>query len=329
MDPLDVHGLRVFVTVADLGSFSAAARELNTTQPTVSRTVDRLETNLGVALVHRTTRCLSLTPAGEVFLREARRALDQVGATVALTRRAATRPGRLVLAVKPDGDAGLLATALPTFEAAGQPVDLILRETPDLAPAVRTGLADVCLVGGPVDLAGLDHELVLTERRFAVLPTDHRLAHRDVVDLDDLVDDAVLRWPHLPAGLDRFYQGLRHDDEPRAGTAPVAADLAEALRLVELGRAVTFLPDSVVRRFAGRRIVSVPVVDLAPSALDIAWRPNSRDLVLARFIEHIHAAARGAGAQTSTRAPTKRRAARTGIDGGERPSSSRVTASGG
>lgn len=67
---------RFYVRVADAGSFSVAAKELGVTQPSVSRQVSALEAHLGVALLHRTTRSLTLTDDGRIFLGHARAALD-------------------------------------------------------------------------------------------------------------------------------------------------------------------------------------------------------------------------------------------------------------
>jgi DNA-binding transcriptional LysR family regulator len=291
MDDVEVRELRTFLAAIDHGSFSAAARALGTTQPTVSRTVARLEEVVGARLVERTTRALTLTASGTALADQARRALDQVSAAVALARRAAHEPGRLVVAVKPDGDAGLLDAAVATFEAPDRTVSLILGETETLADAVRTGRADACLVAGPVDLADLDTDLVLSEPRYAVLPPDHPLTGRERLRRADLADVPMLTWPAVSPALDRYYQGLLPDEPARRTPGPSAATLADAIRLVELGRGVTLLPASVCARFAERRIAVVPVEDLAPSDLRVAWRPSSRDLTLAAFVRHVHASA--------------------------------------
>lgn len=283
MDEPTLVDLRAFVLAAGAGSFSAAARELGTTQPTVSRTVARLEQRLGVPLLVRSTRGLVLTPAGEVLQREATRVLDQARAAVELTRRAHRAPGRLVVAVKPDGDAGALAEVLPAMESSGHAVDLLLRETHLLPEAVRTGEADVCLVAGPVALEGLEHDLLLAEPRYAVLAAGHPLAERAALTSADLVGEVVARWPHLPADLDHFYRGAA-PEEPAPDHGIDVDGLAEALRLVELGRAVTFLPASVVARFARPGIRAVPVDGLAPSTLVVAWRAGSTDPVLAALV---------------------------------------------
>ncbi len=90
---------RAFVRVVEAGSFSAVAREANTSQPTISRQVAALERHLGCALLRRTTRRLTLTEDGRIFHEQARRALEAVAeAEAAVGRRKARPSGRLRLA---------------------------------------------------------------------------------------------------------------------------------------------------------------------------------------------------------------------------------------
>jgi DNA-binding transcriptional LysR family regulator len=97
MDPLPLF--RTFVRVVEAQSFSAVARELRTTQPTISRQVAALERHLGCALLRRTTRRLALTEDGRVFHEQARRALEAVAeAEAAVGSRRARPGGRLRLA---------------------------------------------------------------------------------------------------------------------------------------------------------------------------------------------------------------------------------------
>ena len=72
--------LRVFVTVAELGSFSAAARELGVSQPAVSQNVAELERQVGTALFERNKSSLSITPAGENLKKYAAEILHWYGA---------------------------------------------------------------------------------------------------------------------------------------------------------------------------------------------------------------------------------------------------------
>jgi DNA-binding transcriptional LysR family regulator len=92
-----LEAMRVFVRVAETGGFSTVARELGTSQPTVSRIVAALEEHLGARLLHRSTRAVTLTDDGRQFYGAALRAL---GATAEVEgavghRRGRPRPGRL------------------------------------------------------------------------------------------------------------------------------------------------------------------------------------------------------------------------------------------
>ncbi len=72
---MELEQLRMFITAAETGGFSAAGRSLYTSHSTVSRAVSVLEKELGVKLISRTNRLLSLTPAGELLLKEGRELL--------------------------------------------------------------------------------------------------------------------------------------------------------------------------------------------------------------------------------------------------------------
>ena len=81
MNTIEVRELVHFTTVADALHFGVAAEKLGISQPPLSRSIARLERRLGFALFHRTTRRISLTPAGEAFLTDCRRLLaDMDGA---------------------------------------------------------------------------------------------------------------------------------------------------------------------------------------------------------------------------------------------------------
>src|SRR6202011_5121766 len=102
----------------------------------------QLERRLGVTLFERTTRAVTLTEAGRVLTREARVALDAVSAAALRTQRASTREPRLLLAMKPGGDAGLLPAILAAYEREPEvlPVDVVFdADSPRL---LREGQAD-------------------------------------------------------------------------------------------------------------------------------------------------------------------------------------------
>ncbi|NJP88488.1 LysR family transcriptional regulator [Nonomuraea sp. FMUSA5-5] len=206
MNDLEVRQLRYFVAVAEELHFGRAAERLGMAQPPLSRAIGRLERRVGVRLLERTTRHVALTPAGEVFLRDARIALDTINAAVRRARHAGRPEPRLRLALKADHDAGLLPRILSAYhsEDIAPVVELVHGARGEQAPALRDGRADVALVSGPFDDRGLDHEPLLTEPRLVALAAGDPLAARPSLRLSDfagrrLPSGALVEQPGLPS----------------------------------------------------------------------------------------------------------------------------------
>lgn len=269
---MESRPLRYFVAVAEELNFARAAERLGMSAPPLSRAIRNLEAELGVTLFERTTHRVALTPAGEVLLAEAVPVLDALTAAARRTRRAAEAAPELVLAVKPDGAAGLLDTLLTRYaaEADALPVGIRLCGWGEQTRLLREGEADVALVHEPFDLAGLDTEILAQEERVAVLPSTHPLAAREQVTL------TALGLPRDPAGLHHYLDAVvdRH----------AVRDLPELLALVEFGDLVTVLPASVAERYPRPGVVYRPVPDAPAATLAIAWPQQARSRALAALV---------------------------------------------
>jgi DNA-binding transcriptional LysR family regulator len=310
MDQLSLAELRVFAAVADQLNLSHAAVRLGIGQPSVSRSLSRLERRLGVQLAVRTTRAVTLTTAGHVLHRQARVVLDAVNAAQQLTRRAVDDPNALLVGCKPDGDAGLLPDVLELFAADTRavPVALTLAAPGELVARLRRGELDVGLIQGPFDHAGLDHELLLDEPRLLAVPPGDRLAEIPSLRISDIPRHRMSCWPGVPLELDLYYRGLDLNSAlpmPFPGSSgmlsapgPQARDLAEALRLVELGRAVTLVPSSVAERYRDRQVHYVAVYGASAAPLTAAWAAGSRSPQIAAFIRAATTAAAAAAQRT-------------------------------
>lgn len=111
-----LHSMRVYARVIDCGSFAGAARELNLSPAVVTRLVADLEEHLGARLINRTTRRLSLTDIGEVYLERVRVILTEVEEAEALASAAASEPrGHLRVLSTPAFAVHQLAKHLPAF----------------------------------------------------------------------------------------------------------------------------------------------------------------------------------------------------------------------
>lgn len=271
MDRLGTRELAYFVAVAEELHFGRAAARLGIAQPPLSRAIASLERRVGTALLRRTSRSVTLTPAGEVLLHEAGRTLQAADAALRRARRAGDEEPRLSLVMKTGGDAGLLPEVLRAYEAdaAAVPVEVLVCGTGEQALHLRDGRADVAFLHLPYDdVRGLDIEPLREERQVAVLPREHRLAGRASVSLDELRDEPLPRWPGM---------------SPGQASGPEVRDSGQLLQLIALGRTVAVLPESVLRHLRSD-LVGVPVPDAPPTTVVVAWPEQSCSLAVAAFV---------------------------------------------
>ncbi len=287
VDTLETRELRYFTAVAEELHFGRAAERLGMAQPPLSRAIQQLERRLGVRLLERNRRGVSLTGAGEVLLHEGRAALDAATAAARRTRRAggADGPGgrggpggprpRLVLAVKAAGSHELLRKLLDAHaaEPGAAEIEVLPCGICEQEELLRDGRADVALMHAPFNsLAGFDSEELMTEGQVAVLPAGHPVAARETLSLAEVGDIPGLplaRWP-------------RHGTYP-PGPGPEIQNLTQLAQLIALGRTVGVVPDSA-RAWLWAEHAAVPLTDAPPVVTHIAWPAHSRSLALAGLI---------------------------------------------
>ena len=273
---METRELRYFVAVAEELHFGRAAERLGIAQPPLSRAVQQLERRLGVALLERTNRTITLTGPGRVLLREGRAALDAVAAADRRTRRAASAGPGLVLVTKAGASSELLSKLLHAYaaEPGAVAVDVLLCGPGEQERHLRDGRADVALLHRPFDsTAGLDTEELHTEGQIAVLPAGHPLTtepHLRMADVAALPGLPLPRWPE-PDGT--------YPDGPGAEVR----DHVQLLQLVALGRAAAVLPESVRTRMH-EGLTAVPLLDAPTVTTVIAWPPHSRSQPLAALV---------------------------------------------
>jgi DNA-binding transcriptional LysR family regulator len=267
--------LRYFVAVAEELNFARAAERLGMSAPPLSRAIRRLEDELGVLLFVRTTHSVALTPAGTVLLAEARIALDTLQAAQRRAQRAGSPDPKLVLALKADGDAGLLDSILARYGAdpASQPVAIRLCEWGEQPQLLRQGEADAALVHEPFDRTGLDAETLAVEPRIVALPAAHPLVARDRVRLADL---GLPTEPGHPTAFRRYLTPTADEHRVR--------DIPQLLTLVELGELIQVLPESIRTRYPRPGVAYRPVLDAPPATLTITWPQQSRSKATAALV---------------------------------------------
>jgi LysR family hca operon transcriptional activator len=193
---MELRHLRYFIAVAEEGSFiNAAERRLHTAQPSLSRQIRDLESEVGVKLLERKARGIVLTAAGQVFLDNARLVLMQVGAAVESARRAERpkKPG-LVVGFLAGQEVIWLSETLRILqeEAPGTDITISSLSSPELASALMQNKMDVALLRRETQTSGLAFKLLIKEPLIVILPANHRLAKRRSIRRQDLVGETFI-----------------------------------------------------------------------------------------------------------------------------------------
>lgn len=170
---MDLRALRYFVFVARFGGFTRAADALRIAQPALSRQIRKLERDLGVQLLVRTTRGVELTRQGALLLERAEQIFHSVDETVADVRNSAEHTvGRVTVALPPATGLMLVTPFARGLREALPGVTLHLREGVgnSLVEYVLNGYADLSVVHNPPAIAELEITPLVTERMVLVLP---------------------------------------------------------------------------------------------------------------------------------------------------------------
>ncbi|MDA0164372.1 LysR substrate-binding domain-containing protein [Solirubrobacter ginsenosidimutans] len=276
---MELRHLRVFVTLAEELHFGRTALRLHLTQPSVSGQLRQLEADLGVRLIRRNARQVTLTDVGVGFLRDARRVLEQADAAAGGVRRfqdgvrASLRIGYLCDAVPERFPLALRRTAhgFPPTR-----VVLSTGEPQKLLEDLRDDLLDVAVVSLPAPVAGLRVTRVGFERAVAAVPSN--LDRDDASPLELLAQHTLLTLPRRrnPAFYDALIAALRSAGLPGSLVEVEAASIEPLLMEVACGAGCALVPESVMlrwrapgvtfRRVAGDTAVGCDMAAVTPDA---------------------------------------------------------------
>jgi DNA-binding transcriptional LysR family regulator len=295
---VEVRQLRYFVAVAERGSVSQAALDPHLSQSALSEALRKLEIELGVELLVRSSRGVAPTPAGDALLAEARGAIERVDAALDAARRAGRgEAGRLRVGFEAAGAGRLSTLARARFLARFPDVRVEPRqfEWGGEVVALRDGQCDIAFVWLPADLTGLRWELVASERRFAGLAADHPLARRSELSVLELTDEPIMWTRRAPRyWIDWWAVNPRPDGrEPRWG--PENDNVEEMLEQVADGSAYCIVPASMTEFYARPDLAWTPIADIDPLRIALAWREHEHSPLVAAFAAVVRELRAGGG----------------------------------
>lgn len=288
---MELRHLRFFVAVAEEGSLTTAAgKRLHTAQPSLSRQIRDLEFEVGAELLTRSVKGVELTPAGRAFLDHARLALAQVEAAGAAARRA-SKPAKasFALGFLTGQEMDWLPEAMRILRDDLPSIDVTVSShySPDLADALMRGKLDLAFMRREANLPDLEYRQVVSEPIVAVMPSDHRLAAKKSVSVQEIAREPFI---HMSATAPVFRQVI--DDYFRENGLAVKSEqtidnLGMAMSLVASTRALTLLPKYALN-FLTWSVTSRPLEGAAPTIdLVIGYNKANRSAVLKLFLSRL------------------------------------------
>jgi LysR family hca operon transcriptional activator len=290
MESVELRHLRYFVAVVEEGSLTTAAeRRLHTSQPSLSRQIRDLETQVGAELLSRSVHGVELTAAGKAFFDHARLALMQVDAAVEAARKAA-QPARKTFALgfQTGHEMNWLPRAMHVLRDELKTIQVTVCSdySPDLAEALVRGRLDLAFlrVESGYDLA---YHVVDREPLIVLMPSYHRLTAREAVRPEDFVGEIFIGGSNkasvLRAVTEDYLRRSRVDIKLDHGVD----NMAMAMSLVASTRGLALMP-AYAKNLLPWSVVSRPLEGEAPT-IDVAvgYNKSNTSPILKLFLSRL------------------------------------------
>ena len=280
MKRLDLLGVQAFICIAETGSFRAAAQNLHISQTALTRRLQKLESALGLRLIERTTRSMSITPAGLDLLPRAVRSVRELGSALDDARAKTSRPPvRIVIGCLPTIAASRLAEIVREYgrQHPHDTVHVYDRSATEIREAVLRGELDfaISVLGSPN--GELDVTPLFSEPMIVACPARHRFATRKSVRWKDLDGEPLIAIGALSGNRSLTEQVI----ESRRLSLRFAFEvqhLATAVGMVKGGAGLAILPMSAVATAVGRPLAIVPLEQPSVSRDIVLFRRRDRPL---------------------------------------------------
>jgi LysR family hydrogen peroxide-inducible transcriptional activator len=294
MADLKLKDLHYLVALADTRHFGRAAERSFVSQPTLSAQLKKLEDYLGVQLIERAPKRVSLTAAGEEIVARARRIIEASDEIVELAKgHRDPLAGRLKLALLPTIGPYLLPHVAAKLRKQMPRLELMLYEyqTDLMLEKLHSGEIDVGILALPVPMDGLDTYELYREPFSVAMPANHRLASRTSIKVEDLDHETLLLLEDGHCLRDQALEicagsGVHEKQDFRA------TSLETLRQMVAAGVGITLLPELAGRGAYGnaRGVTIKPFVKPVPTrTIGALWRKSSARrtaiLALAKQIE--------------------------------------------
>jgi DNA-binding transcriptional LysR family regulator len=263
---MELRHLRYFLVVGEVLNFTKAAARLRVAQPALSRQVQNLEDEIGVDLLRRSPRGVTLTAEGKLFLKEVRELLKRADESVEKTRALARGEyGELHIGYIPIPTAEILPRALEAFRKAVPRVKLVLHDlsTDELISGLRDGTLDLAIMVQPIggQTAGIEFETLRSYVWCVVMSRAHPFARLKSIPLEKLAGERLVVLSRK--SYSEYYRIIERILAPVSAKPNIAMECDSESSLfmeVEAGRALA-LVTTIAKLAPGKRLVYRPLTD--------------------------------------------------------------------
>ena len=274
---MELRHLRYFIAAAETENVSRAALLLHLSQPALSRQIHDLEDELGVALFERSAKSVRLTPAGRIFLDEAKAVIERARQAITAARKATQNSETEIhIGYAPSPTVRILPAAMRAFQdtAADTRVRLHDLATEEMVAGLRDGSLQLAFLVKPsrAMLRGIRFEELARDRMHLAAAPGHACTRLEKVTPEQLVAQPLLvfsrkDYPEYHEYLDRMFRGTK--GHPRIIEEHDGA--ASLMAAIESGAGVAILPESFACT-AGGRLKLIPIKPPGePIIIGAAW----------------------------------------------------------
>jgi LysR family carnitine catabolism transcriptional activator len=253
----------ILVAAAEAGSFSEAAEQLSISQPALSETIRRMETEVGLKLFDRTTRSLSLTPEGRHVVAVAREVVRNFkGALATIAARGNEHDGPISVAALPSVASAVLPSALRDFSAQNPAVHVTIHDVQHerAIALVADGVAEMAVTFRPAVCETLVFEEIVSDAMHLVCHKDHPLAAKTRVRWRDVGEHAFIGMTGI-SSVRRLTDAAFISIEATTAPRYEVEQIPSAVALVEAGLGVTALPALTFPMFRSPDLVMRQLVE--------------------------------------------------------------------
>jgi LysR family transcriptional regulator, transcription activator of glutamate synthase operon len=277
---MELRQLRYLVALAEERHFTRAAEREHIAQPALSQQIRRLEDELGVGLVARTTRSVALTDAGQALVARARRILAEIDAAHAeIERLTGLQTGHVSVGAMHTMGPIDLSLPLAIFHQRHPGVELTVREqsSEELAEMLRVDELDLAFlsVTERIESHGLGLHQLVSEELAVIVPQDHPLASRRRIRMAELISEQFISYREGARLRELLMAAGAH-----AGFQPqIKLESNESLRirrLVARGMGVAILPRSDAAGPGAGVAVATLIEPALHRDITLAWREGRR-----------------------------------------------------